>query len=237
MLNRPRRTPLLALLPALLLALLATAVAPPARGHDVPRDEEIRYRWDLGGFLGVVAGLFLPDEGRGVMTIEPDGDGHLRSELMVTSPESREGEFWQYGSRIDAATGHAVEAWDAYRWRGEEDHDRQEIEVPGVHDMVSAIYSIRQKLPETAHRMKVWSDGKIYPVVVIPNGEEARTVAGREIPTLHYTVRGYRSGEGRHWKGSLELWLAQDEAATPVEIHIRRSFAKLRLEALEPPAA
>lgn len=229
--------PLLALLLVPAVAASTATAAPDEWEHAVPQREEIHYRWDLGGLLGVVAGLFLPGEGRGVMTVEPAGDGQLESELMVTSPDSREGEFWQYGSRIDAATGHAVEAWDAYRWRGEEDRDRQEIEVPGVYDMVSAIYAIRRQLPRTAHHMKVWSDGKIYPVVVIPGGDEVRTVAGRQVPTRHYTVRGYRGGEGRYWKGSLELWLAHDPPATPVEIHIRRSLAKLRLVAIDQPAA
>lgn len=235
--NPHRLAPLLALLLIVGTAGARAAVAPEAAEHAVPQSEELHYRWDLGGLLGVVAGLFLPDEGHGVMTLEPAGDGQLRTELMVTSPKSREGEFWQYGSRIDAATGHALEAWDAYRWRGEEDRDQQEIEVAGVYDMVSAIYAIRRRLPSAAQQMQVWSDGKIYPVVVIPRGEETRTVAGRKVPTRHYTVRGYRSAEGRFWKGSLELWLAYDPAATPVEIHIRRSLAKLRLEAVEVPAA
>ena len=104
------------------------------------------------------------------------------------------------------------------------------IDHPRVRDVVSGIYQIRRELPARPRTMQIWSDGKIYPVVVIPRGDERRRVDGRKIDTLHYSVRGYESRSGRRWKGSLELWLARDAAATPVEMHIERSLANLRLE-------
>jgi hypothetical protein len=35
------------------------------------------------------------------------------------------------------------------------------------------------------------------------------------------------------WKGSLDLWLTQDEAATPVEILVERGWAAVRLKLVE----
>lgn len=227
---------------ALLVAVAAAAATtdapttdPPATGSHVPRDERLVYDWHLGGFVGTVAGLFLPSRGQGVMSVEPGSDDTLRTELMITSPHSAEGEFWRYGSRIRAGTGHALEAWNSYRWRDEAKEERSEVEAQGVRDIVSGIYHIRRELPRSPQKMSIWSDGKIYLVLVIPRGVEQRKVNGRKISTLHYTVKGDQAAGGRKWKGSLEIWLARDPAATPVEMHIRRSLANLNLEIQELP--
>ena len=203
--------------------------------HKVPRSEELHYDWHLGGFLGTVAGIFLPSSGEGVLSVQPSGDDTLSTELLITSPESAAGEHWRYGSKIAGDSGYALEAWNSYKWRDKSDEERVVIDHPSARDVVSGIYQIRRELPTVPKTMQIWSDGKIYPVVVIPRGEESRKIDGRKIDTLHYEVRGYRAGDGRHWKGSLELWLAEDAAATPVEMHISRSLANLRLELQHPP--
>jgi hypothetical protein len=229
MTNRDRRRPwLTAVLTALLAALPATgAVAAP---------EELHYRWNLGRLLGRVAGLFLPSEGSGVLTLERR-NGDYVSELLITSEHSRKGEYWRYGSQIDADSGYAEEAWSSYAWRGETKSKREEIDSDGVRDIVSGIYAIRNDPPTSSRQMEIWSDGKIYPVVVIPRGEERRRIDGRRVATRHYSVRGYDAPGGRRWGGSLELWLARDEAATPVEIHITRNLAALQLRLQSPPRA
>jgi hypothetical protein len=218
----------------LLLAVLILAAALPA-GAGEPVSEEYRYRWRLGNLLGRVAGLFLPSHGEGVLRVTPAGGGHLTSELLITSHESRAGEYWRYGSELDPETGRAVRAWSSYRWRGEEKEKRADIEGDGVVDMVSGIWSIRRDPPARPRQMEIWSDGKIYPVVVVPRGRETRTIGGRDIVTRHFTVKGYDVPGKRRWKGSLELWLAEDAAATPVEIRIERRLADLRLELENPP--
>jgi hypothetical protein len=218
----------------LLLATLTVLAATPARATE-PVSEEFRYRWRLGSLLGVVAGLFLPSHGEGVLRVTPADGGNLTSELLITSEDSRRGEYWRYGSEMDPDTGRAVRAWSSYRWRGEEKEKRAEIEEDGVVDMVSGIWAIRRDPPERSRPMEIWSDGKIYPVVVVPRGRETRTIDGRKIPTRHFTVKGYDVAGKRRWKGSLELWLAEDAAATPVEIRIERTLADLRLELQDPP--
>jgi Protein of unknown function (DUF3108) len=201
----------------------------------VPDVERLHYRWRLGGFIGSLAAIFLPSHGDGVLSIQPASEAELTTELLITSPESKDGEFWRYGSRVDRRSGQALEAWSAYRWRGEEKSKQEEISESGVLDVVSGIYSIRHRLPQSTEKLLIWSDGKIYPVEVLLRGFEKRQVSGKQLQTIHYTVRGDEEAEGRHWKGSLEIWLARDTAATLVELHIERSLASLKLELTDPP--
>ena len=61
------------------------------------RAEALVYRWSLRGFAGRVAGLVLPDEGRGELRTESANGSH-RSELEITSPKSKGDEYFLYGS-------------------------------------------------------------------------------------------------------------------------------------------
>jgi hypothetical protein len=228
--TQARTPPLAALrLAALVLAAATLGAALPAAAAEVaPGTEELHYRWNLGRLLGRMAGVFLPSEGDGVMTLKP-ANGNLVTELVITSEHSREGEFWRYGSQIDPRSGYAEKAWSSYRWRGEAKSKRDDLGGGSVTDIVSGIYAIRRDPPAATRHMEIWSDGKIYPVMVIPKGEATRKIDGKAVATRHYTVRGYKTPDGRFWKGALELWLAKDAAATPVEIHITRDLAALQL--------
>jgi hypothetical protein len=198
------------------------------------RDEEFRYRWRLTNLVGALAGIFLPNQGEGSLTVKTQQNGNLKTELLITSPQSREGEYWRYGSEIDPDNLRALKAWSAYAWRGETKSKTEAIDAKGVLDIASGIYSIRRNPPTRPRRMEIWSDGRVYPVVVIPKGEEVRRLARGTVRTRHYAIRGVESrGRGR-WKGKLDLWLATDPAATPVEIRISRNLADVRLELLEP---
>lgn len=218
-------------------ALALTALLAAGQAHaSEPVSEEYRYRWHLGSLLGRVAGLFLPSHGDGVLSVAPAAGGRMTSELLITSEESRQGEYWRYGSEMDPETGLAVRAWSSYRWRGEEKSKEAEIDAAeGVRDVVSGIWSIRRDPPERPQPMEIWSDGKVYSVMVVPRGPEKRSLDGREVATRHFTVTGSDVPGKRRWKGTLELWLADDDAATPVEIHISRNLADLRLELQNPP--
>ena len=79
-------------------------------------------------------------------------------------------------------------------------------------DIASGIYSIRQNPPTKTRRMEIWSDGTIYPVVVIPVGVETRQMkGGKKIEVRHFSIRGIDVPDRGKWKGKLDLWLARDE--------------------------
>ncbi len=222
-------------LPRVLLVLavaLACAEATPAEAAGAARsegEEVLRYRWDLGGFLGSIASLFIPGQGEGTLTTGPDADGHLRSELHITSPKSRKGEFWRYGAEIEPGGARTLRVWSAYLFRGRAKEKSAELDGDGVIDVASGIYLLRQTPPAASRRMRIWSDGKIYPVAVEPVGREARRIGSREIAVRHYAVRGVQEEGARFWKGKLDLFLAEDAAATPVEIRLARSGSRVRL--------
>ena len=157
----------------LVLGALALLVAGPAAfGQGKPQNEEFHYQWQLRNLLGTIAGLFLPNHGEGFLTFKAMGNGHLQSELTITSSAARQGEYFRYGSEIDTRTLQPIRAWSSYSWRGETKSKSSPIEQAGVLDIASGIYSIRQDPPEKPRRMEIWSDGKIYPVVVMPLGVE-----------------------------------------------------------------
>jgi hypothetical protein len=222
----------LLLVACLTLALLLQGGRPGAAAG--PADEEFRYRWRLRNFVGAVAGLFLPNEGEGSLTFTRLDNGNLRSELTITSPKSQRGEYFRYGAEIDPGRLQTLKAWSSYSWRGEAKSKTEEIARGGVLDVASGIYAIRQDPPKTSRRMEIWSDGKVYPVVVIPRGMERREVGDRKILARHYSIRGVDIRGQRRWKGKLDLWLANDPAASPVEISISRNLADVRLELLPP---
>jgi len=221
----------------LLLGALAGLLAVPAGslGQARAQNEEFQYRWQLRNLMGAIAGLFLPRQGEGSLSFKTDPNGRLRSELTITSSASHEGEYFRYGSEIDTRTLQPIRAWSAYSWRGQTKSKDSPIEQEGVLDVASGIYAIRQNPPEKPRRMEIWSDGKIYPVVVIPLGAESRKLqGGKTVAVRHYSIRGIDVAGRNRWKGKLDLWLAQDAEATPVEIVISRNLADVHMELTSP---
>ena len=215
--------------------LLATAclLAVPLGAFAQARvqEEEFQYRWQLRNFMGNLAGLFLPNQGEGSLTFKTDTNGRLLSELSITSSAKHQGEYFRYGSEIDTRTLQPIRAWSAYSWRGETKSKSAPIREEGVLDVASGIYAIRQDPPEKPRRMEIWSDGKIYPVVVAPLATATRKMRdGRQVDVRRYSIRGVDIPGRRRWKGKLDLWLTRDEAATPVEIIISRNLADVHME-------
>jgi hypothetical protein len=213
-------------LPGLLIAGPWISAA-SAQGRE---DEEFQYHWQLRNIIGTLAGLFLPNRGDGHLTFKKDGNGHLRSELTITSAVAKQGEYFRYGSEVDIRTLQPIRAWSAYSWRGETKSKSEDITTNGVLDIASGIYAIRRDPPKKTRRMEIWSDGKIYPVIVIPQGTEARTLDGKKITVQKFSIQGFDTPGRDRWKGRLDLWLARDEVSTPVEILISRNLADVRME-------
>lgn len=223
------------LLAVLLLLPTAGAVQASEGAPAVkPGGEHYVYRWDLKKLAALFGGILFPGEGGGELTFERTDDGHVISELLVTSEHGHEGEFWRYGAEIDPAQGRTLRAWTSYRWRGKERSKSVEIEEGGVIDVASGIYEIRRALPTRPLQMRIWSDGKIYPVVVTPLGDEHRSLPrGRRVLARHYRIEGREVPGERHWKGHMDLWFARDDNATPIEIHFNRTLLGVRLRLLD----
>jgi hypothetical protein len=222
------------------LSVLVLALVAPARGLGQQNgtaaaaaangtDEEFHYRWQLGNLVGYIAGLFLPRSGDGELTFKDDHNGHLRTELLITSPNSHDGEYFRYGSEIDARTLQPLRAWTSYFWRGRSKSKVKEIDQKGVLDIVSGLYVIRRQLPQQEQQLEIWSDGDIFPAVIVPRGREKRNIGSRQIDTLHYAIRPVSVPGRPRWKGKIDFWFATDATATPVEIDISRSLADVRL--------
>ena len=209
----------------------------PGPGASAPgSDEDFHYRWRLGNLVGTVLGLFLPRQGDGELAFKMQKDGHLRGELVITSPESREGEYWRYGSEIDLRTLQPIRVWSSFFWRGRSKSTSDEIDQKGVLDISCAIYTLRHEAFDKPRDMEIWSDGKIYPITVVPMGNEVRTISNQSVETRHIAIRGRDLPERRKWTAKVDFWLAKDPASTPVEIQISRRLADLRLE-LRPAAS
>lgn len=222
-------------LAACLTLCLLGLTAVPAATAEPGGEERYVYQWELKKLAALVGGILIPGQGEGLLTYEPQANGRLQSELLITSEQSKQGEFWRYGALIDRKAGRTLRAWSSYLWRGEQKSENERIDQAGVIDVASGIYQIRQDPPDKPRRMKIWSDGKIYPVLVVPKGEAVRTLPnGRKVPTRHFQIRGLEIEGERFWKGHMDLWLAKDEISTPVEIHFDRSLVGVRLKLDQP---
>jgi hypothetical protein len=208
---------------ALLLVLFLAAAVPG-------RAEALAYRWSLRGLAGRVAGLVLPGHGRGELRTEQRNGGYV-TELEITSPESKRGEYFLYGSET-RPDGTTTVAWSSYRWRDKEKSKRENVRAEDVVDVAAGIRMIREQQPQGSMGMRIWSDGKTYPVTVQRVGTESVEVPAGTFVADHYRVRGQRITGQRFWKGGLDLWVAQDEARTPVRIQVERGFANVRLDLL-----
>ena len=213
----------------LLVFALFLLLASPLPAHEESQ-EVLRYRWRLKGVRGAVAGLFLPNRGEGSLVTSQQAGGKLTSELLITAHARAGDDFWRYGAELDPEAGRTLRAWSSYVFRGERKSKETELRQDDVVDIASGIYLLRQDPPTQRRRMRIWSDGKVYPVVVIPGARGTRRIHGRNIPVRHYSIVGVDEPGERPWRGRMELWLAEDAAATPVEILIERSWAGVRLE-------
>jgi hypothetical protein len=216
--HRARRAALLARL------LLVGMGARPAAA------ESLAYRWTLKGLVGRLASVVLPGQGRGELRSHEGGAGRV-TELEITSPAAKSGEFFLYGGET-RANGSTAMAWSSYRWNGKQSNKRDKVEEAGVVDVASGIHLIRERQPAGTMPMRIWSDGKVYPVQVQRLKSEQIVVPAGTFTAQHYRVRGVRTPGQRYWKGGLDIWLAQDAEATPVQIQVERGFARVRLELL-----
>lgn len=214
------------------LAALLVLGSLPARAATPRLVEDLSYRWRLDGFLGVLVGLFFPNDGEGRLTLERVGEGRFRGELQVTAEKEAKDDFFRYGAEWELPSGRTLKAWSKQHWRGESKSKEADLPEEGVIDVATAIFALRRDPPRVARRLEIWSDGKLYPVLVEPRETESRLLEGRPVHVRHYSIRGERLPDRKVWKGELDLWLADDPEATPVEILVVKKAARVHLELL-----
>ena len=215
-----------------LAGVLAFVLLLPAAAR---ADETLNYAWRIEGFFGALAGLFFPSRGEGSLIETTTADGNLKSALLITSKEDDDASFFLYEAEIDRASGRTISARSSQLWQGKRKDKAGKIAEADTVDIASAIHLLRRTLPEKSQELEIWSDGKLYPVLVKPVGPATRKIGGRPVPTLHYSIRPLVRPERRAWKGELDLWFARDPQATPVEILVARSPARVRLELTQAP--
>lgn len=202
----------------LLVATMSSAAPDP--------NETLEYRWRLLGLKGALARIFFPGSGDGLLRTQPNGTGNLETELVISSSQGRQGEFWLYGAEVDPLEHRTVRAWQRQHFRGKSKSKESEIDVAEALDLASSILFLRRELPPEAMVIKIWASGELRPVAVRPAGRGSVVLDGQRMTTRNYELRG----AGRpFWSGELDIVLADDEAATPVEIIVARDGWKVRL--------
>jgi hypothetical protein len=205
-------------------AVLAVLVCCPAAGAV----EELEYGWKLKGFGGALLGLFFPDSGDAMLRTETGNGAASTTVLELTSPK-RDGEYYRYGSEIGTA-GLPVRVWSAYQFRGKSKMRERDVGEEEVLDFASAIHALRRDRPTAERRIRLWSDGREYPLTIVPAEEEHLDCGGQSWTARRYVIEGRRVEGEKFWKGRFQLWIADDEAATPVRIVGEKGLLTVRLD-------
>ena len=196
-------------------------------------EQALHYDWSLTGIVGFLARAFVPGHGEGVLHNRLDDEGHLMTELVVTS-RNTEGDYWRYGSVSDLRTDSLLRAWTSYRFCGKEKRKEKEPAERGVVEASSLIYRISKDPPKTEEVIRIWWDGDIHPVRVVPLGVDRLTTEDGSVDALLFEVRG-EPNDGKKLPGRMRLWLdlADNE---PLDFTVSRSLAKVHFRRRHDPA-
>jgi hypothetical protein len=208
----------------LALGAVVACLARPASAST----EHLDYDWKLKGFGGAIIGLFFPDSGDASLVTETGPGAASTTVLELTSPH-REGEFYRYGSEI-GTTGFPVRVWSAYQFRGKSKMRERAIAEEEVLDFASAIHLLRRERPVGERLIRLWSDGREYPLTISPADEETVDCTGRSWTARRYVIEGRKVEGEKYWKGRFQIWLADDADATPVRIVGEKGLLTVRLE-------
>ena len=235
----------------LVCAVLAAALAVPFAVSSEPREELSRpietdqvkaardaasrggevlhLRWKLSGFLGMLAGLFVPNSGDALLTFVPASEDRVEIGVLVTAPK-HDGDYFVYGAVIDEGSGSTSTVWSSYAYRDSGRDREQAIDESDVIDYASAIYHLRWNPPETTTRMKIWDMGKTYPVEVQPLKPRKRKIGDQKVLVRGYEVRGVKVKGKPSFDDKFYLYFANDDRSTPVEIVGKRSLIRVRFQ-------
>lgn len=217
----------------LLVVTLCLGAADPAAGEPTleagPGDERLVYDWKIEGFKGLILRLVAPTRGEGSLTTVLDPDGIYETELHMSAEHRRQGDFWRYGSTFDPQANRSLSAWTMQKIGDDERSREADLTGEDLIDLASGILLIRRDPPATRRKMRIWSNGRLYPVAIERHGERRDEFRGRPATVRVYSIRGYRVPGEREWNGGLELHLADDPSATPVEMFVLNKGVRARL--------
>ena len=209
------------------LAMTGTAAAEPTLTA-AAGDEKLVYQWKVEGIKGIILRLVAPGRGEGSLTTVLNEEGHFETELHMSAERRRQGDFYRYGSSVDLEAKRSLRAWTAQKIGDKEKSGEADLADGELIDLASGILLIRRDPPTLRRRMRIWSNGKEYPVVVEARGEGQTSFRGRQTKVRIYSISGYHVPGEREWKGGLELHLADDESATPVEMFVANKGVRAR---------
>ena len=189
--------------------------------------EAFPFRWKLGGFLGALAGLFVPRSGDALLSFTPTGDERIAIEMRITSP-GRDGEYFRYAAEVDVASGSTTAVHSESRFRDKTRNRDQSFSDGDVIDFASVFYRLRWHPPREPAELRIWSDGKIYPVTVGPLGTERLRVGDDEIDVRGYSVRPIVVKGEAKFNEAFSVYFALDERSQPVAIDGKRGWIKVR---------
>lgn len=191
--------------------------------------EVIRLRWKLSGFLGLLAGLFVPRTGDALLTFVPLPEDRVKIEFLITSPR-REGEYYLYGAEVDRRSGVPIVIWNSEKIKDRRKDSEANIDDPQTIDYASAIYRLRWHGPDEADALTIWDRGRTYSAQVIPLGVNTHSINGTDMQVRGYEIRGADDGEGKSFDDKIWLYFAHDDRSTPVEIVGKRGLIRARIE-------
>jgi len=191
--------------------------------------EVVRLRWKLTGFLGFLAGLFVPRSGDALLTFVPLPENRVKIEFLVTTPK-REGDYYLYGAEVDERTGSPIAVWSSENIKDRRKSYEAIVEDPQTIDYASAIYRLRWHGPDQASLMTIWDRGRSYNTEIEPLGTKKRKISGTRMQARGYVIRGAKGGEGKPFDDKIWLYFAQDDRSTPVEIVGKRGLIRARIE-------
>ena len=235
------------------VAALTIVVSASAFAADMGSVEEFRYAWRLRGGVRFVAGLMFPTSGVG--NLRTTFGDTIHSELLITSPEGKQGGFYSYESEM-SDRAKTLTTYHGYAWgkksRNERtvfDYDKglarirketpEETEnrvkkLPGdaeeYRDILTAIFFLRQNAAtiNAPIQTTIYSDGKEYPVIFRPGTEKPFRIEGKTVTARAFHI--VDAPGGKKWKGGVTVWLSNDDRRIPVRIEIQQSMASLQLD-------
>lgn len=206
---------------AILIVLLATT---QIAGAAEETRQALHYEWTLSGVFGFLARAFLPGRGEGVLNNRLDDQGHLTTELIVTS-RGAENDYWRYGSESDTKADRLLRAWTSYSFRGKQKSKEKRPAERGVVEASSLIYRISEDPPSAEMVLRVWWDGDILPVRIVPLGVDVLATADGPLDARLFLVRG-EPHDGKKLHGQMRLWLSLADNE-PLDFTVSRSLARV----------